>query len=302
MEHQEITGFYCLANDKVLDWMIAFLESLRFYEPDRRLIIIPFDKNIDKLAKLSQKYKFEFLHDESLEELDNIGSRFAEKPSNRMFRKLATFWGPLDHFLYLDSDIVVLSNLEELFEGYFRSGSDFMYSGTKSFINMKAVYKPGAFRDEMIRDYSAKGFNAGAFLSSKNLLKLDEIRKISDEALLIKDNFANYGDQPFFNYCIDIKRLNTKGFADIVPDLCITTWAQYEPIKMSDNVYRLMAPDRPDFGKRIPFIHWAGKKINPYMPNRKIFLDYRLKGISWLSRFRYRYISLYDWWKRKMAK
>lgn len=70
--------------------MIAFLESIRVYEPDLRLIVMQFD-NIDKLTKLSQKDKFEFLHDESLEEIDIIRSRFFKRLSNRMLRKLANF-------------------------------------------------------------------------------------------------------------------------------------------------------------------------------------------------------------------
>lgn len=55
---------------------------------------------------------------------------------------------------------------------------------------MKAMYKPGAFLDKILKNYPAKWFNAGSFLSAKGLLTLDEIRKLLDEALLIKDNFA----------------------------------------------------------------------------------------------------------------
>ncbi len=56
MKTQEKLGIYCLANDKVLDWMIAFLKSLRTYEPSRKLIVIPFDENIEKLSRLANKY------------------------------------------------------------------------------------------------------------------------------------------------------------------------------------------------------------------------------------------------------
>jgi hypothetical protein len=57
---QETVGIYCLANDRVIEWMIAFLESFRTYEPSRKIILIPFDDNIGELSQLSSKYNFEF--------------------------------------------------------------------------------------------------------------------------------------------------------------------------------------------------------------------------------------------------
>lgn len=304
MKTQKIAGVYCLANDKVLDWLLAFIESLQEHEPERKLVIIPFDDNIEQITRLSKKYKFEIFNDPSLKELDKIGATLCPNSYVHIhnFRKFAVFWGRLEHFLFLDSDIVILSQLEELFQAYLASGCDFLYSGTSSTITLDAVYKPGSFRDKMISDYSAKGFNAGSFLSSKNLLSLAEVKKLSEEALLIKEGFTTNGEQPFLNYCIDIKQLKTKGFADIIPDLCQTTWAKHEPIVVSDNVYRLMTPTRPDFGKRLPFIHWAGIKCNPYMPNREIFLRYRLKSMPLLARFKYKYDSLYKWGKPKAIK
>jgi len=292
MNTQATTGIYCLGNDKVLDWLIAFFESLRTYEPDRRLIIIPFDNNIDKLSKLSGRYDFEFLQDNTLEELDAIGSTInpGKYSDSHMFRKFASFWGPLEHFLFLDSDIVVLGKLDELFDAYFISKCDFMHYDT----SVNYVYKTGTFREQMIRKYSSKGFNSGCFLSSKGILNLDDVRKAAEEALSIKEHFAIGGEQPFFNYCIDTKRLKTATFFDFVPDLCKWTWANQKPIKLAEDAYRLMESQNPEFGKRLPFIHWSGILSSPFMPNQKIFLHYRLKGIPWSLRLKY---IFYDWWQ-----
>ena len=292
MNSQAATGIYCLGNDKVLDWLIAFLESLRTYEPDCRLIIIPFDNNVDKLSQLSHRYDFEFLQDKTLEELDAIGATIhpGKYSDSHMFRKFASFWGPLDHFLFLDSDIAVLGKLDELFKAYFISKCDFMHYDT----SVQYVYKTGVFREQMIREYSSKGFNSGCFLSSKGVLNIDDVRKAAEEALSIKEHFAIGGEQPFFNYCIDTKRLKTATFFDFVPDLCKWTWANQKPIKLTEDAYRLMEQKNPDFGKRIPFIHWSGILSSPFMPNQNIFLHYRLKSTPWASRLKY---IFYDWWQ-----
>lgn len=278
MKNKETTGIYCLANDKVLDWTIAFFESLRSYEPDCRLIVIPFDSEIEQLSQLAQKYNFEFYpNDNTLEKLDEIGATFNPKRGKNihMFRKLAIFWGPLEHFLFLDSDIVILSKLDELFEAYFTSQCEFMYYKGETF---DPVYKPGDFRNKMIAEYSANGFNSGSFISSRGVFALEEFVSRAQEAILLKEHFASFGEQSFLNYCVDMKRLRTKAFIDAIPDLA-SCWAKFEPIERSGDTYKL-------FGKRLLFTHWAGFKPNASMPNRRLFLDFRLKNESWLSRFK----------------
>src|SRR5436190_2240775 len=93
-------GVYCLANDGVLDWFIAFCESLRAHEPPSRLglTVIPYDDSLTAVLRLQERYAFEILDDDSLGELDRIGERICpgEIGGARAFRKLASFWGPYD--------------------------------------------------------------------------------------------------------------------------------------------------------------------------------------------------------------
>ena len=289
-QREERLGIYCLANDRVLEWMKAFLESLRTYEPSCQLIVIPFDENIEKLSQLATKYNFEFFQNKTLlEELDEIGNYLhpdAKYYKRHIFRKFAVFWGPLNHFLFLDADVVVLGKLEELFEAYSSSKCDFMYSGR----DMRQVYKPGNFREKMIDEYSAIGFNAGSFMSSKNILTLEELKALSSEALPLMENFADKGDQAFFNYCVDIKRLDKKAFSDVIPDLALGIWAGREPIELSQGAYRSMDPKWPNsFGKRQLYAHWAGFGVGPHMPNRQLFLHFRLKSEPWTERVKYNF-------------
>lgn len=289
---QKHIGVYCLANDNVLDWMTAFLESFREHEPDRRLVIIPFDQKIDRLAQLADRYHFEFLSDPSLEKLDAIGDRIhpGKYSDSHMFRKFAAFWGSLENFIFLDSDIVLLGKLDELFESYQVSSCDFMHYDT----SVEYVYKAGSFRDEMIKLYHSTGFNTGCFASSQGKLSLEDVLTFSQEALAIKDFFACGGEQPFLNYCVDRKGLKKDVFFHSSNDLAHWTWGNITPVVFQDGSYRFMNSGSEDFGKRVLFLHWSGILSSPFMPNRHLFLKYRLRNLSAVERCRYLF---YDWWR-----
>lgn len=280
-----------------MEWVLALLESLRIHSPKHQLVVIPFDDRIEKLVELSGKYKFQFFEDASLlQELDRIGSCFSKEHFHiRVFRKFAAFWGPFDHFLFLDSDVVLLSDFEELFQAYLSLDCDFMGNDP----DMEQVYKPGSFRESMITDYSAKAFNAGCFLSSKNVFTLPEVQSIQKNADSIKEYFSLVGgEQPFLNYCVHTKKLKYKAFPDVIDDLSLWTWAKLA-IRKSGDAYRVVSPGDPEDGKRLPYIHWSGIRCNPGMPNRTLFLTYRLSNAPWLARVRYACTSLYDWWKQE---
>ncbi len=288
MQKQGSVGIYCLANDKVLDWMIAFLESLRYYESDISLIVIPFDDNVEQLTRLAQKYRFTFLQDGALEELDQIGATFPpyKYAGAHMFRKFAAFWGPFDHFLFLDLDIVILAGLQELLHSYLSSPCNFVCFDC----DIEQAYRPGALRDRMISEYSTHGFNAGAFMSSKGVFTLDSVKASAVEAASVKESFAEAGDQPFFNYCVDTIRLHAKDVTEIAPDVSSCAWAALRSVRETASGFRVMDRRSPHYNKRLLFIHWAGFKCNPYMPNRHTFIQRRMQGCpTRLARLRYRY-------------
>jgi len=290
-------GIYCLANDQVLEWMIPFLESLRAYEPECPLYVIPFNDNISQLSKISQKYNFNFYRDINLELLDGVGAkvRGIDDIHNHRFRIFSIFWGPLEHFIFLDSDIIVLDSLQELFRTYINSELEFMYYYRGIF---DQVYKEGEFRDKMIREHRANGFNAGSFLSSRGAFSLDDIQELAEQAATIRQHFAdNCIVQPFVNYCVDIKGLKTQAITEAIPDLG-SEWAKFK-IEFADNTHKVN-------GKRILYTHWAGFGHGPNMPNRDLFLKYRLKNLSWPWRWQYvirdHLTTTFRTWKSRLSK
>jgi hypothetical protein len=45
-------GIYITANDKVTDQAIALLNSIRLYDPDTPITLIPYDDNYQKAASI----------------------------------------------------------------------------------------------------------------------------------------------------------------------------------------------------------------------------------------------------------
>jgi len=69
MSQEQSIGVYFSANDKVYDWTIAFLNSFRTFNPDLRLILIPFNEECDRILQLQTQYNFEVYIDPSFTRL-----------------------------------------------------------------------------------------------------------------------------------------------------------------------------------------------------------------------------------------
>lgn len=269
MEARFRTGVYSLANDAVLDWTIALLESYRLHEADRPIIFIPFDDDITELSRLADRYAFEILRDETLEELDEIGASLWPEnfPRNHLFRKFAAFSGPIEQFLFLDADVVVLDALDELFATFARSECDLIYSDAE----IDAVYLPGRFRDAMRERYAVRAFNTGAFLSSRLALTLDDLRGFVPELFDHRHDLAPTGEQPVLNYCFDRKGLSAARFSEANVSIGFSCWAGEPGVTQA----RQNSSYCDGEGKGVPFLHWAGFALDSSMPYYDIFKRFR---------------------------
>ena len=67
-------GIYIVANDKVIDNTIALLKSIRLYDSETPVIMIPFDENYQQVAEIvSSNYGVEIYPD--LDFVDNLCHR-----------------------------------------------------------------------------------------------------------------------------------------------------------------------------------------------------------------------------------
>jgi hypothetical protein len=260
---------YCLANDRHLEWFIAFCESLRVHEPLRRLLVIPFDANVTRLAALSDRYQFTMFWSPVLADLDELGKRLwpSTPTAAQTLRKLAAFWGPAERFLYLDADVVVLRPLDALFQSFDPTTHSLVHCGSR----VEQTYKPGHPRESMLATNPATGVQTGAFLSKRDALRLADLDDVAREAIDVRDSFADTYEQPFISYWVDLQRIDTAYFHEVCPTVACG-WAGAEMNWTEDGLERVVE----GIPRLVAFIHWAGFPLSPRMPYRNEFLYYRL--------------------------
>jgi hypothetical protein len=109
-------GIYIIANDRVIEQSIALLNSIRVYDADTPIVLIPYDDNYQAVANiLGESFGVKIYEDlEFIERLSHqlqgiFGEQFFARPNQ--FRKQACWFGSFEEFIYIDTDIVVLKRL-----------------------------------------------------------------------------------------------------------------------------------------------------------------------------------------------
>jgi len=263
-----MSGIYCLGNDRVLDWLIAFASSLRRQEPARRVILIPFDDRVERMRRFARTFGFDVFDDPVLERLDAIGRAVWPAHPQRagIMRKLAVFAGPLERFLYLDADVVVLRPLEPYFAALGWSAADILYFRA----DIDEVYRPGSLRHEV----PTVGFNTGAFGGRHGVLTAAAVEPLVDRAIADMAGFADTAEQPFVNYWASLCGLATESFNELVPAMT-DAWAGMR-IRPHGDDYVLDDPRVTERGRPVSLVHWAGYRPDFWMPLRALFLQSRL--------------------------
>ncbi len=278
-----MNGIYFLANDRVKDWFIAAVESVRARGATLPICVIPYDDNTLQIRALVIKYGLTFWEDASRAALDEIGATFVlnKLEYNHMFRKFACFWGPYEDFMYSDVDVIALMNWDELVTQFHASDAALWYFD----LSEDFVYKPGPLLEQFQRQGKGMRFNGGGFVSSKGEFDLAQVRFLAAQAQAYRLQFAGM-DQAFLNYCIDATDRNAVNAADRVPNLHSWSWAP-ATYKGHSDIYEIADREGTFQGKRFPMIHWAGFELRSYMPHRELWLKYRLRNAPWLDKLNY---------------
>ena len=114
-------GIYIVANDNVKDNAIALLNSIRLYDPDVPVVMIPFNEQYHEVAAvLTTKHGVQLFPDLEFVEAftQKIGEIFDRDFLNlpNKMRKLVQWFGPLEQFLYIDTDIIVFEPMSQLLD------------------------------------------------------------------------------------------------------------------------------------------------------------------------------------------
>ncbi|WP_071515582.1 Npun_R2821/Npun_R2822 family protein [Geitlerinema sp. PCC 9228] len=255
-------GIYILGNNRVRENAIALLNSIRLYDREIPVYLVPFDDqyqellaslqpkgvelfpNLDKIQQLSQKMKAWFPE-----------GFFSGKSSLNKLRKFNFWLGPLDEFLYIDTDIVVFEKVADILD--YLSEYEFLCCDFQHKGGLKNIFNPVVREKEIFTDSDLQYvFNSGLFASRKNIISESRMDEILQECSNHREyfDFTNrIVDQPLLNYMVlkcTSKRLNLVR----VPGCNAGSWAgsshfqQVEPGVLYDG------------NRRLKYLHWAGRR------------------------------------------
>jgi len=250
-------GVYFIANDRIIDLAIAFLNSFRKYNPSIPLCLIPYNSAYSELGNLQEKYNFTiFTNKEALLECDEASSRFHDHVVGQ-YRKIAMWEGEFSEFVYIDVDTVVLGNIEFAFEylnDYAIVVSQSNDPGLREWVWKDTIYQTGKLSLEQI-EFSA---NTGFICSKQGKIPRAALRdKLNAAVELAPHMELSCTEQPLLNYLIVTSGLRITSLGVLRQKYRETpteVWAGSKAITIIKGRAFQRWPEAPIF-----LMHWAGK-------------------------------------------
>ncbi|MEA5618835.1 hypothetical protein VB711_13445 [Cronbergia sp. UHCC 0137] len=269
-------GIYIIANDKVTDQAIALLNSIRLYDKETPIVMIPYDDNYQGIANtLGEHYNVKLYED--LDFIDRLsqklhemfGGKFFARPNQ--FRKQACWFGEFDQFLYIDTDIVVFEKIIDNLN--YLADADFICCDYQHLGGIKNVFSSKVLEEKVFSENEVKDiFNGGFWGSKKNLVSENDLYEIFAECASHPEYFdfsEKTSDQPIINYML-LKRI-PKRFNIVRRDSKAPgNWGGTPHFKIQGN-----ALFDPTVNQPLQYLHWAGIKIQPGCPYWEIWEHYR---------------------------
>lgn len=269
-------GIYIVANDKVTSQAIALLNSIRLYDPEIPIVMIPYDDQYQAIAdKLGKAYgvtvyeDLQFIDRLSTKLQQTFGEQFFARPNQ--FRKQACWFGPFEEFLYIDTDIVVFEKISDnlnYLKDYDFICCDYQHAG-----GIKNVFSPKILEDQIFSEADLKDmFNGGFWGSKKGLLSEDDLYATFAECAAHPEYFdfsQKTSDQPIINYMI-LKRIQRR--------FNIVRRDGKGPGNWAGSPHFVMQGDQltdPRVNQPLQYLHWAGIRIQPGCPYWEIWEHYR---------------------------
>ena len=254
-------GIATIANDKVYDWVVPFLESWHATNRDTPLYVIPYDDNCDLTRRACAIYGASFVEPDN-KALDALAKRlYPLYPKHRRrLRKFLSLALPLDEVIYVDVDIVLLRDMSGLF-GKVRKGKlDFIVAAATT----EYVYNRKRGNYPYLADVIT--FNDGFFVTSNTILSLEDLYAViaeDEETFHAVRQRGMLFAQPLTNFVVHRRGLK------VAPLYQVLERASGESFYKAEGV-TFDAEGRPldDVGQDIYFAHWAGAVA---LPKRRVF-------------------------------
>lgn len=268
-------GIYIVANNKVIENAIALLNSIRCYNQEVPIFLIPFNDDYDQILEILSKLhgvklfpNLKFIQEFTQKIADIFDRDFLALPHK--MRKLAVWFGPLDEFIYIDTDIIVFediaANLNKLSEVNFFC-CDYHHVNEK----LRNIFSPLVQENHIFNHQELEDvFNSGFWASRKGIITEQQMYDTLRECSQHREYFdftQNVTDQPILNYLV-LKLINKRFNLVKTTELSPGSWAGSQHFQEKDYILY-------DQGKRLKYLHWAGIKIKPGCPYWKLWKHYR---------------------------
>ncbi len=254
-------GVAIVANDRIADWLLPFLESYRATNAATPLYLIPYDDNIALTRRAADVYGAHLVT-EDLRDLDALARRlypFFPKHRRRL-RKFLSLALPLDEVLYIDVDTILFRDVSEVFGRLAPGQIDFIMASSSD----EYVYNDKSTKYEFLRE--ARRFNDGFFLTSNKILSLQDFYAVIAEDGKIFHSVRKRGmlfAQPLCNFVTHRRGLKIASLAECVAGASDESFYKVTAVSFDSD-------GRPlDWvGDRIFFAHWAGATA---LPSERVF-------------------------------
>lgn len=248
-------GIAILANDKVLKWLLPFLESYRASNSATDLYLIPFDEKISRTRHAAEIYGVNIVESD-MSEVDALAKRlYPLFPTHRRrLRKLQALALPLDGVIYLDVDTILFRDFSRFFRKIEPGVADFIIASTSG----DYVYNKERAKHEFLR--KVEPFNDGFFLTSNKIVSLDDFFRVieRDEKLFhaVRKRGMLFA-QPLVNFVVHSLGLKVRSMSQ-----CFSAASSESFYKAESVSFREDGP--VDYkGDEIYFAHWAGTVRSP---------------------------------------
>ena len=254
-------GIAIVGNDKIIDWLLPFLESYRDTNAGLPLYLIPYDDNIALTRRAAKIYGATFVEDEPTE-IDKLSHELYPgifNSNRRRLRKLQALALPLDEVAYVDVDVILFRDFTPIF-GRLETGKTEFIVASPSF---EYVYNARRDHYDFLKDVLL--FNDGFWVTSNKYLSLKNFIDTMQEDSEIFHDVRKRGQlfaQPLVNFVTHRRGLNIALLPNVVRNASHESFYKAPDVSFKDG--------KPlDYeGKEIYFAHWAGATA---LPSRGVF-------------------------------
>jgi hypothetical protein len=254
-------GIATIANDKVYDWLLPFLESWSATNSGTPLYVIPYDDRCDRTRQACAVFGAHFVEPDH-KALDALAHRLYPlfPKHRRRLRKFLSLALPLDEVIYVDVDIVLFRDFSPLFGRLDKGVQDFVVAAptTDYVYNKKRELQP-FLKDVML-------FNDGFFLTSNTILSLDDFYTIIERDEAIFHSVRQRGmlfAQPLTNFVTHRKGLKIVSLNELISKVSGESFYKADGVTFDGENKPLDVR-----GDEIYFAHWAGAVA---LPKRRVF-------------------------------